>query len=290
MKSYMQVVKRKNARSPGRCILCLGFTLIELLVVIAIIAILAAMLLPALARAKSQASQAYCKNNCKELALSMIMYCGDNKDVYAGCGSGNTYDFNVFDWLYWRTNPVPNLPSGQPAYYNLSPILTELGLKGSTNSLLCPMDRFDATRGNTSDEGQGYAFSYEMLSENIISGQNLGLTTIVDGGVPYIFKQSQVRHPSRRFMVCEPAMHDNPGQGTDAPPKPPYNDKVGETGRFQALSGGTISASGTYTGYQTNNFLTMRHNGNADIGYVDGHAASVPWSWGGNTNYVVPTE
>ena len=78
-----------------------GFTLIELLVVIAIIAILAALLLPALAKSKSLATGAACQNNQKQLALAWTMYATDNSDKLCG---GSTY--TPGDW--WRgPQPIP---------------------------------------------------------------------------------------------------------------------------------------------------------------------------------------
>jgi prepilin-type N-terminal cleavage/methylation domain-containing protein/prepilin-type processing-associated H-X9-DG protein len=254
-----------------------AFTLIELLVVIAIIAILAAMLLPALAKAKAKALETRCLSNLKQLGLGVTMYCSDYNDVmpgWASAGGGPQVD----DWIYWR-NPVVAMPDGTPGTINKSPIVQVTGAgTADTNGTIfrCPLDK-NADLRVTQQTPNGYGYSYSLNCLGVdANGKNRGMASTHDSTSYHAFKLANVRTAANKIMMAEEAADgtaaENPAQSTKT-----ANFLV--DGRWEPH---LTDASG--------DSITVRHTKGGNIAFADGHVQHLNmtylWSWSTNQLYV----
>ena len=184
-----------------------AFTLIELLVVIAIIAILAAILTPALSSAKAKAAQAHCINNLKQLGAGMMMYLDENNDTFPGLASRHN-GFRVEDWIYWRTDTTLYPPVEK------SPIVSEVG-SASRSLFRCPLDRGDEDRlAHVTDTDGPYLYSYSftgyglgMETWGLNGATNYGMASVITGDMNHptvsLFRLTGMHNASGKIMLAE---------------------------------------------------------------------------------------
>jgi prepilin-type processing-associated H-X9-DG protein len=248
-------------------------------VVIAIIAILAAMLLPALAKAKAKAKQIYCLNQLKQMGLGTMVYVGDNNDNMPSC-AGNGSDFNISDWIYWENDGRTSAqnPTGPTDLIQNSQILLAIGSKGSTNLLKCPSQLVTPNAR--------YPYSYSMNFYVALNYPDKGIVPYT----PTYCKYTSIRRPTDKFMLVEEPADLS---ATECPPAVAALESAGGAPGDFLDDGKWEPAPGNANVFH-HNLISIRHNptgpnAGGNVTFADGHAQLTPWMEGTNGFYVFAT-